>query len=100
MCGPQRRVNVQTRPRHLKIRTPSRHNYGEGSRRTRTDLRDAPFGGVEGGGTCTRTRVETGKGSSPRGEIPRNKVTDPSREAKDGEGESPADGVRSSDDAG
>jgi hypothetical protein len=36
-----------------------------------SDLWDAPFGGVEGGGTCTRPWEETGKGSSSRGETPR-----------------------------
>ena len=36
--------------------------------------------------------IETGKGSSPRGEIPRSKVAERAQKAKFGEGESLADG--------
>src|SRR6266511_1213804 len=74
------------------FRVSSRHNYGEDSRCPRKRSARAPPGGVEDGGTCTRPWMETGKGSSPRGENPRKQGSCASREAKRGEGESLTDG--------
>ena len=74
------------------IRTPSRLSFGEGNRCPRTRSAWAPPGGVEGGGTRARPWVETGKGSSSRGENPRKQGSRASREAKRGEDESLTDG--------
>jgi hypothetical protein len=77
----------------LTIRMPSRLNYGEGNRRSRNRPAGTPFGGVEDGGTGTGPWVETGKGSSSRGEIPRKLGNGASREVKRREDESLTDGL-------
>ncbi len=53
---------------------------------------ETPPGGVEDGSTCPRSWKKTGKGSSPRGENPREQGNRASRKAKCGEGESLTDG--------
>ena len=49
----------------IKFRMPSRHNYGEGSWRTRTRSAGTPSGGVEGAARVQGHRLKQGRAPRP-----------------------------------
>ena len=92
-AGRNDEMTVRSRPRNQKrFRAPSHHNIGEGSRPIPKATKGMAARRGKGASTRTRTWVETGKGSSPRGENPRKQGSRANRKAKRGEGESPTDG--------
>ena len=92
-AGRNDEMNDRSRPRNLKG-TERRASIilakAVGPRRRRRKRWAARRG--KGDSTRTRPWVETGKGSSPRGENSRKQGSRANRKAKHGEGESPTDG--------
>jgi hypothetical protein len=91
--GPQRCVNVQSRPRHFE--TPNAELSQLRRRQQAPPNRSAtgaPFGGVEDGGTGKGHGWKQGRAPRPAEKPRGSKVAGPSREAKDGVGESLTDG--------